>query len=176
MRRDEGDVATGGESDAIRSVGAEEIILAFGKAIGFGAIDWNPGFAWDEKESPAVIATERFLFVFFVRKVEADFEAAGYAGGATEGVEEGMKIGAVAFTCFASVTGAAEAPALVIFVVGHLTENVIVNGAGFLESGGFIFGDCGGYFSDLVVDEDELVRGEKRGELRGRSIAIRRKF
>ena len=41
----EGEIAPGGQGDSIGSVIAEEVIFAFGEAVGFGAIDWHPGFA-----------------------------------------------------------------------------------------------------------------------------------
>src|SRR5262245_34481449 len=100
-----------------------------------------------------MITAQWFLLTFVVRQVETNLEAAGDALPAAERVEERMEVGAVALADFARVSGAAEAPARVVFVVGHFAKDVIVNRSRLLQRALLACNDLAGQIANFIVHE-----------------------
>ncbi len=78
------------------------------------------------------------------RKRKANLEASRDALGSRHGDEKGMEVGAVAFLGVAGIEHVAVSPAGSGFVVLHGGEDVIVDGAGFVEMIGLASSDLHG--------------------------------
>ena len=149
-------VATVSEKDAIGIVSAEEKVALRGILPGLRSVHGNPANTSQIEFRPAMVAAD-VAFRFSLRKRKADFKARGNARGAHHANEEGMEIGAVAPLGATGPDGVAAAPAFPGLVVAHGGENVVVEVAGFFESGGIARGVFAGQFGDGTVEGNELV-------------------
>jgi hypothetical protein len=117
-----------------------------------------------------VVAAELLVALAVVGQVEPDLEAAGDALRAAERVEERVEVGAVALADVAGVARRAEAPALVVLVVGHLRRRRSRRWRGTSRACRSCPHDLVGHLLDLVVDEDQLVRLAEDRERVGSSL------
>src|SRR5208282_3980276 len=111
---------------------AKEIVPLLGMLPSFGDIDRNPAFAVDIEIGPAMIAGD-LGGMLVGGKRKSNFEAGRNALRAGHGDEQGMKVGAVAFLGVARIENIAVSPAGSGFVVAHGSEDVVVDGAGFVQ-------------------------------------------
>ena len=74
--------------------------------------------------------------------------------------EQRMKVGAVAFLRVAGVKHVAVSPSSAGFVVAHVVEDVVVNGAGLIERRRLASRNFDGQFCGESCDGDQLVRSE----------------
>src|SRR5579863_9669400 len=103
---------------------------------GFRNVYRYPAFAVNVKVRPAVITRDlRGVFIGWER--ESDFEARGNSLGARHGDKQRMKIGAVTLLGITGVENVSMSPASSSLVVAQSCENVVVDGASFLDRLGF---------------------------------------
>ena len=138
-------------------MGAEEVVTLLRVLPGLGNVYRNPSLAVDVELGPAVVSSD-LGGVLVGRQRESDLEAGRDALGSSHGNEQGMEVSAVAFLRVAGIEHVAATPARSGLVVAHGGEDVVVNGAGFVERLRFVLGDFGRQISRQAGDRNEYVR------------------
>ena len=133
-------VAAHAELHPVHVMRAEKVVAPFRVLPGFGNVHGNPAFAVDIEIGPAMVPGD-LAGASFGRQREPNFEASRNALRSRHGDEQGMEVSAIAFLGIAGVENVAVAPSGPGFVVAHGGEDVVVDGAGFIERLSLAFSD-----------------------------------